>query len=566
MHESDLSAADTGGMNRAFDDLCSEYYPAWLRYHPERAVDIGVYDFAGQLTSYEHDDIGALIVLNQKMLSALEEVSFSQLDAGRQTDFRILKGAITIELHDLEDNDWRYRDPVAYVPVNAIYQLLIHPGNKVPQAIKSRLELIPEYLRGAKQMLSRYPERVVPEWTQTAVTICRRWADFIRDLPRQPGITCVFTHPERLQHLFDSAAVALVDFAHYLEDELLPSAQGKFASGSYRFERLLHERHFLPLDAQQLLAFGERLAAETEQALLAQSELLCGEKNIQQALAMVQAEHPEPSQLLDGYRQKMQAAQQWLKTADIVTVPEEQSLKVLPTPAFLRGLIPFAAYEPPVPQDSRQRGLYYVTTAEDPQQLAEHNVYSMELTSAHEAFPGHHLQFVIANRLNRDNLTRLLNASASLYEGWALYCEQLVIEQGLYNKKEHRFVLLRDRLWRALRVIIDVSIHTGRMSLDEAVQLLVDRLGFAPQQAEAEIRWYSHAAATPLCYALGREMIVQAREKLAPGDPAALCEFHDKLLSQGSIALPLVMQAVFGEDLLADVFEESFKLAVGSRQ
>jgi len=560
--EAASSEAPAENMNSAadkqFDVLCQQYYHAWFRYHPEQAVDVGVYDYADQLKSYDHDEMGALLVLNQKMLSALDELSNSELSGDRQTDFRIIKGAITIELHDMEENDWRYRDPIEYVPVNAIYQLLIHPGKNVQQSIKRRLEKLPEYLRGAKVLLATHPERVVPQWTETANGISRAGADFIRSLARHPLITAMFTNPARLQPLFDEAAGALNDFAGFLETEVLPKAEGKFASGHYRFNRLLKERHFLDTDAEKILGFGESLAEATEKELLQYSEKLCGEPDINKALAMVRASHPDASGLLDSYRKKMQAAHAWLLESDIVTVPEKQSLKVQQTPAFMRELIPFAAYEPPMPQDKDQRGLYYVTTVEDETLLAEHNDFSIDLTSVHEAFPGHHLQFVIANQNHGNNVTRLLNASASMYEGWALYCEQLVCEQGLYDKKEHQFILLRDRLWRALRIIIDVKIHTSQFSFDEAVNLLVDKLGFDVSQAIAEINWYSSSAATPLCYAVGREIILQTRGQLDVSDKPKLKEFHDALLSQGSIALPLVVQDVFGESVWQSVFDEIF--------
>lgn len=548
--------------HKQFDDLCEQYYHSWFRYHPEDAVDVGVSDYAAQLKSYEHDDIGALIALNQMMLSALDELSLAELDENRRLDYRIIKGAISIELHDLEENDWRYRNPLEYVPVNAIYQLLIHPGKNVHQAIKHRLEIIPDYLRGAKIMLSRYPERVVPEWTSTAKDIADVGAVFIRDLAHHPLISVKFSNPARLQPLFDAAATALSDFAKYLENDVLPSAQGKFASGHYRFNRLLNEKHFFATDAQKILSYGERLAADTEKALLQQSEKVCGEADISKALAEIRAQHPDASQLLDSYRKQMQAAHEWLRKADIVTMPEKQSLKVQKTPVFMRDIIPFAAYEPPMPLDDKQRGLYYVTTVDDETLLAEHNQFSIDLTSVHEAFPGHHLQFVIANQCNAGNVTRLLNASASMYEGWALYCEQLVFEQGLYDKKEHEFIMLRDRLWRALRIIIDVKIHSGQFSFDQAVNLLVDKLGFDLSQAQAEISWYCNSAATPLCYAIGREMILKTREKLQQGDvpmdSAKLKEFHDKLLSQGSIALPLIIQSVFGEAVWQSVHDEIF--------
>jgi uncharacterized protein (DUF885 family) len=317
-------------------------------------------------------------------------------------------------------------------------------------------------------------------------------------------------------------------------------------------------RHFLDADADAVLAFGEKLAQQTGLELLQQSALICGEQDIEKALNKVREKHPQASQLLDSYRHQMQAAHAWLLKADIVTVPELQSLKVQQTPLFMRDVIPFAAYEPPMSQDKEQRGLYYVTTVEDESLLAEHNQYSIDLTSVHEAFPGHHLQFVIANQNNRNNMTRLLNTSASTYEGWALYCEQLVFEQGLYDKKEHKFIMLRDRLWRALRIIIDVKIHTGQFSLEDAAALLVDKLGFEPSQARSEVNWYSHSAATPLCYAVGRELILKTRDVVGVADKAELKSFHDDLLSQGSIALPLVIQSVFGEPVWQVVHDEVF--------
>ena len=236
-----------------FDDLCQQFYHSWFRYHPEDAVDVGVYDFAGQLKSFKQDDIGALIALIQKMISALDELNYAELDDSRKIDFQVIKGAITVELHDLEENDWRYRNPLEYVPINAIYQLLIHPDENVHQSIKRRLEAIPEYLRGARTMLSQYPERVVAQWTSTAIDISFSGVDFIRGLSRNPLLTSQFTNPSRLQPLLDSAATAINDFSRFLEAEVLPKAEGKFASGSNRFNRVLSARHFLATDAENIL-------------------------------------------------------------------------------------------------------------------------------------------------------------------------------------------------------------------------------------------------------------------------------------------------------------------------
>jgi uncharacterized protein (DUF885 family) len=133
------------------------------------------------------------------------------------------------------------------------------------------------------------------------------------------------------------------------------------------------------------------------------------------------------------------------------------------------------------------------------------------------------------------------------YEGWALYCEQLMQEEGFLKSKEHRFVMLKDRLWRALRIIVDIKTQTGKMSYDEAADLMVRELQFPRPQACADLNWYSQSPSGPMGYALGWSIINRLRqqEKNRLGGKFQLMEFHDKLLSAGSISLPLVERRHF---------------------
>jgi len=540
-----------------FRRIEADYHRAWLRYHPEAAVDVGIADHADQLRSYNEDDTGALIALNRKLLSALDELSPDDLDEVAAVDFRILRGAASVELHELEASDWRYRNPAEYVPVHAIYQLLTQPVNNVHTAVKRRLEAIPDYLRGARTLLQQAPEHVVPVWLQSAVEQCESGAVFMRDLVRSPLVSRLFNNPAKLQPVFDEAAHALTGFARFLENDIAPHARGDFACGRPHFERLLNEKHFLDTDADSVLRLGERLLQQCREQLHEQARKMQGHDDVPALLDKIRAQHPSRDSLLDVYRDRLRHAHDWLQQADLISLPQQQALKLQATPAFMQPLIPFAAYEPPSVIDPQQQGRYYVTLA-DETGLQEHNLCSIDLTCAHEAFPGHHLQFVLANRANAGRLTRLLNESASLYEGWALYSEQLVIEQGGLSRDEHRVMMLRDRLWRCLRIIIDVGLQTGSLSLQQAQELLQNEPGFDTDQAAGEISWYSSAPATPLCYATGCEMILAAREQIAGDDSTGLKAFHDALLSQGSIALPLVLQQTFGDSLWRQVHKAVF--------
>ena len=194
------------------------------------------------------------------------------------------------------------------------------------------------------------------------------------------------------------------------------------------------------------------------------------------------------------------------------------------------------------------------------EELAEHDSTGLMHTCVHEAWPGHHLQFVTAN-LNpaARRLPRLLNASATFYEGWALYSEQLMQEQGFLDRPESRVILLRDRLWRALRILIDIEIHTRDVSLETAADKLVTELGFPRSQALGELTWYSQAPTVPLGYAIGWALIRALRDSVCAGSsPLPLKIFHDRLLSAGSVALPLVIRHVFGEPVWREIRQRVF--------
>lgn len=553
-----MSESNKQSANQLFDELQEQFYKSWFRYHPEEGLDVGDESAIEILRSYDEDDVAALLALNKKLMFALIEMDMEELDESRRLDYRLMMGAVEIEIRDQEEHDWRFRNPNIYVPINAIYQLLIHPVENVHRAIKRRLELFSEYLRGAKLHLSQQPENVAPVWLKSAIVQCESGSIFIRNLGRHPLILKRFDNPARLQSLYDEAANALEDFASFLQKEISPQAAGKFACGEEQFNRLLNSKHFLGIKQEELLRFGERLFEKTHEQLLEQTKQMGGGEDVASLLKKVQMRHPDNTQLLDSYRARMRDTFKWLKKSNLFTVPETQSLKVQETPDFMRPIIPFAAYEPPSPIDPEQHGLYYVTTVDDDALLAEHNDYSIDITSVHEAFPGHHLQFVISNQYQKNNFARLVNASASMCEGWAMYCEDLAVEQKLFNTKEHVFIMLRDRLWRALRIIIDVKIHTEQITVEQAIELMMGKLGFEYSQAESELNWYCSAPTIPSCYAIGRELILSARARCVDNGEMKLKTFHDELLKQGSIALPLAIHGAFGSDVWQQVHADVF--------
>lgn len=554
----------------AFDTLVADYYQVWFRFHPEVAVDLGVPGYAGALRPYDDDDCGALAALHEKVLARLDELDPTALDADRRLDAQVLAGQALIEHHALLEQDWRRRDPVRYLPINAIHQLTVAPLEDFAAALQSRVEQVPAYLRGARAHLQDMPELVAPCWLASAVTMAQTGASYLRELDQHPRVQQAFPKLAVIHDLLERAARAVQEFAVFLETEIGPRAQGDFSCGLTQYERLLRERHGLGVTADQLHAFGVRLFERTQAELVAVTRELRADGDAEALWAQICQDHPQPAALLGEYRTQMQAARDFVAANDLVSLPAVDNLDVIETPVFLRHQIPFAAYHSPAPADPAQQGYYYVTPpidaagvadaagVVDAAALAEHNRAGLMHTCVHEAWPGHHLQFVTANgNAKASSLPRLVNASATLYEGWALYCEQLMLEQGFLNRPEQRFILLRDRLWRALRVQLDVELQTRGLSVEAAADRMQQALGFPRAQALADLAWYTRAPAVPMGYATGWALLNAARSRLVPGQ-MTLKGFHDKLLAVGSIGLPWVLGQQFGAGLYQSVETDVF--------
>ena len=222
-----------------------------------------------------------------------------------------------------------------------------------------------------------------------------------------------------------------------------------------------------------------------------------------------------------------------------MTFPERERLEVKPVPEFLRTLIPTAAYSQPGAFEKRQRGVFWVNdlslTKNTPQEKCaeQQQHFGIPLTCAHEAYPGHHLQFVTANRHRRK--WRRLFAHAVFYEGWTLWCEQMMVDLRIDHSAWLRVQQLHDALWRCHRILVDLRLQTGRYTYGQAVRHLQKHVGFTRARAEADVNWYTAQPAVPMSYWLGRLENERLRLRLIEGRGWSLQKFNDWLLSFGTV-------------------------------
>jgi uncharacterized protein (DUF885 family) len=522
----------------SFNEFCAGYFKDYFELHPTDAIYYGIDGYDHLLNDYSDENYGKEKAFVDESLDTLRQISTQDLTPDEAIDYALLEGRLTIQQYEHRKEDYRLKWPETYSPIDAIYILTVRSTNDLASNLLSRLERSPALIQQGIAYLSRNEANPPKLWTEMAIEGAKGGVSFLDSLPGHPKVQAAVQDAGALRSALEKAKSAMADFAAFLERDLLPRSRGPYGVNEEHYNLLLKKKHFLNHDAQSLFAVGDDLFVRTRKELAELAEELAPGKSIEEVARAIQDKHPPLREVLSAYQKAMEAAREFVKEKDLVSFPPKEELHVVPTPEFRRHEIPFAAYLSPSPKDPDQVGYYYVTPAADEDLLREHNWVSLENTSVHESYPGHHLQFSIANAIPAAaTLPRLMNESSVFYEGWALYCEQLMLEQGFLGSKEHRFVMLKDRLWRALRIIIDVKTQTGKMSYDEAADLMVRELHFPRAQACGDLKWYSQSPSVPMGYALGWSIINRLREQeqIRLGNRFDLCKFHDKLLSAGRV-------------------------------
>jgi len=208
-------------------------------------------------------------------------------------------------------------------------------------------------------------------------------------------------------------------------------------------------------------------------------------------------------------------------------------------PPFLKHQFPTAAYSAPEPFSRDKTGIFWVNDLslgqrDSGKKLAEiRQHHGLELTAVHEAYPGHHLQFVV--QFHHPSRLRRLFAHSIFYEGWTMWCEKLAVEHGLVDTPCAELIQLHDSLWRAHRIAIDCGLHGGTLSHAAAAKRLQNGVGFTAARAAADVNWYTSSPTVPMSYLLGRLEVEKLHRHFALELGWPLKKFNDWMLSHGAI-------------------------------
>jgi uncharacterized protein (DUF885 family) len=444
---------------------------------------------------------------------------------------------------------WERRSMALETVGDAIFLLFVRDHAPLADrlaAITGRLEGIPSYLSEARTRPNGPQVRL---WQDIEIRAASELPELFAEVARSAEDAIPSTEQRRLERAIERAGRAVADYAAWLESSLRDGTDD-WAIGRAQHDAMVDLRAFDGLDADAILELGWQRLAEEKQARVAAAREVDRDATEADVVDRIKSDQPvDFDAALNAYRDAMLRARAHLVEHDLVSIPADERIDVMATPEYLRGVMPFAAYFAPGPFDRDAKGIYVVTPSVDasPTAMREHNLASISNTSIHEAYPGHHLQLDVARR--HPSLTRLLTDAPEFVEGWGMYSELMMREHGFDDDPSYRVVMHTDAIWRACRIILDVRMHRGELSVDEATDFLIEHTGFERPNAAAEVRWYTYRPTYPLSYLLGRTLLLQLRddERRRLGDRFELKTFHDTLLRNGSLPVSFHRRLLAGE-------------------
>jgi uncharacterized protein (DUF885 family) len=549
-----LSASDA-----YFDEV---YFP----YQPTAGTLAGYHQYDAQLEDLSLERTNAEIAAlhgYEKKIGAIPAAGLDQTTrADRELVLANIRGTLlSLEvIRPWEKNPDNYSGMVSNAAFSLMERKFASPEDRL-RSLVAREKLMPGQLALARANLNNPPK----VYTEIAIE-------------QLPGIITFFEHdvPLAFAEAKDSAlnaefagtnrAViqALTDYLAWLKTDLLPRSNGDFRIGADAFRKKLAYEEMVDLPLDRLLEIGRANLKKNQIEFNRIAKELEPTKEPRAVLEELGQNHPAPDKLLQTFRDTFDGLIHFIKANRIVTIPSDIKPILEETPPFMRATT-FASMDTPGPFEQHATEAYFNVTLPDPSMtptevegyMHSFNVGTVISTAVHEAYPGHYIQFLWVPAAP-SRVRKLLGASSNA-EGWAHYCEQMMLDEGYgqpgagsKTEREAKFLRLgqlQDALLRNARFIVGIEMHTGKMTIDDALKFFESE-GYQSHETAVVETKRGTSDPTYLYYTLGKLEILKLREDLRKkqGASFSLQKFHDAFLEQGFPPIKIVRQALLGDD------------------
>ncbi len=551
--------------NPQWTHLVDAYFDTvYLPFNPTDGTSAGLHQYDSQLEDYSRagvDRQAAALHTYEKKVAAFPAANLNQWDEG---DREFLLGTIRSQLLSLETiRSWR-NDPDYYSSGITNSAFTIIERNYAPAEVRlaaliAREKQMPAALEAARANLANPPKI----FTEIALEQLPGIIEFFQtDIPaafttvRDPKLLGEF-------HASNAAVIeALTSYQRWVQTDLLPKSNGDFRIGAATFSAKLRDDEMVDIPLNRLLEIAYADLHKNQEQFRQVAHELDPNKTPMQVLAELQADHPAPDQLLGKFQNTFSNLIQFIREKRIVSIPSDVQPTLEDTPAFMRATT-FASMDAPGAYETGSHKAYFNVTVpgadETPQERAESmaafNIGTIVSTSVHEAYPGHYVQFLFMPQIH--SRVRKMLYSDSNVEGWAHYCEQMMLDEGygepgwgakdVREAKLIRLGQLGDALLRDARFIVGIKMHTQGMTIDQAVDFF-RKEGYQTRATGLVETKRGAGDPTYLYYTLGKLMILKLRADVQKKQGAgfSLEKFHDDFLLQGGVPLPIVRRALLG--------------------
>ena len=545
----------------AFKSWLDNFFAAYCRRLPVNATFIGIHNYDDRLPDYSPDAVGGALDDVNALLERLRTLPDEQLTAAEMLDRKLAEGFLEIQRWEVQSGHFQSGNPCLYTSETAfgVIGLLRRPfapaGQRLEAAIR-RMEAVPNLLQQGRANVRTAPHW----WTERAIDECAGalalFDTGIHEFMRERGIS---------EPLVDRAAArartAVAEFQHYLETDLRANSTEGCACGAEAFALLLRKGHFVETGAADFERYALEQLAGCE-AFLTSHAGDFGARTWQEALAQLACLHPSADRYYSRYSELWQDCRSLAEQNHLLTWPD-CPIRYVPRPRWAREAAPhlyFLFYHSPAPFDALPDHEYLVTPIDatmppdmQEQLLRATNDSVIKLNHVvHHGAIGHHVQnrhaFRAESLVGRiaavDCASRIaLFCGGTMAEGWACYATDLMDEFGFLTPLEH-YSQIHARMRMAARAVVDVRLHHGRITLEQAAAFYRDRVGMTAAAARSEAVKNSMFPGAALMYLAGTDAIHGLRHELERRPGFRLSSFHDRLLSFGSAPVALAAESM----------------------
>ena len=476
-----VAGACTGGSKEAaptaFASFADSYFDSLYAFAPSQGTAAGFHQYDARIEDFSAGRERARAATLKAQLARLDTLRSGTLALDDSIDASMIDGAIRSELQDIEVvRSWQ-KNPMGYAGLAGSAVDLLMKRNFAPpverlKSVTSRLRGIPAVLDAMRANVENPPK----EFTDLAIQIADGSVGFFKGDVAKWAKESAGADTAALREFTavnDSVAAAMQSAAAWLKKDLKPRSRGSFAIGAKAFADKLQYDEMVDIPLDRLLALGEANLTKDSIDFVATAKLVAPGKTPQQAMASLESDHPTAANLIEKARATVAGARQFLIDKQIVDVPSDVLPIVMETPPYARNGS-FASMDSPGAYETKAtEAFYYVTPPEkdwDAKHVEEHlrsfNSAEMPITTVHEVYPGHYLQFLYAHQF--PTKTRKLLAVGTNVEGWAHYGEQMMIEEGFENHDPRAHLAqLGDALLRDCRWVVGMKEHTQGLSVED---------------------------------------------------------------------------------------------------